>query len=358
MQRIISYDEIPNSDRTHSIYFRMETDPKLYMNLMSKGYKLINDIRKADENTIYVTRKRQELLCNRSFFKDITSEEYVFELKKRIQDSLEEKKIEKPQTTIFSYYDLIEHKYKIPFVLKNENINRGKEKFLIATEEDYENLINACKYLLNRKIMDFNFIITGNIEYNIDYDSYLNKNFTVQEYIHTPSEFNTSVRLLTSSSKDLLYGCLKYNESSNYTDDRTLIEYLLHDIYPLSSKSIVSNTAKGGKNIVVGEKKYNCCEKMLLDRHKINSDAFSSLVESAANVHEEYKSELGIICGFDFIYDTQKEKWYWLELHDKPLVQDYAEKQGLEYKTSEERTTVDGRVRATALALTLKKTRK
>ena len=29
-------------------------------------------------------------------------------------------------------------------------IKAGKEKFLINTEEDYENLIKACKFLLNR----------------------------------------------------------------------------------------------------------------------------------------------------------------------------------------------------------------
>ena len=40
----------------------------------------------------------------------------------------------------FNQY-LIEHKYKLPFVFKNENANGGKEKFLISTEEDYESRV-------------------------------------------------------------------------------------------------------------------------------------------------------------------------------------------------------------------------
>ena len=39
----------------------------------------------------------------------------------------------------------------------------------------------------------------------INYNDYLNLNFTVQDYIQTPTDYNTTVRILTSSSNDLLY---------------------------------------------------------------------------------------------------------------------------------------------------------
>ena len=48
MKRIITYDELPNA-RGESIYLRMETDPALYTSLLSKGYRIINHIKDADE---------------------------------------------------------------------------------------------------------------------------------------------------------------------------------------------------------------------------------------------------------------------------------------------------------------------
>ena len=43
MEKIITYDELPKSNG-QSIYLRMETDPRLYVTLLSKGYKVINNI--------------------------------------------------------------------------------------------------------------------------------------------------------------------------------------------------------------------------------------------------------------------------------------------------------------------------
>ena len=59
---------------------------------------------------------------------------------------LRERRIEKPRTRKFSYQDLINGEYKLPFVFKNEKAHGGCEKFLIATEHDYEQLIKACNY--------------------------------------------------------------------------------------------------------------------------------------------------------------------------------------------------------------------
>ena len=54
MEKIISYEEIPFSNG-ENIYLRNETDPKLYVSLLLKGYKVIKNISDADEKTIYVT---------------------------------------------------------------------------------------------------------------------------------------------------------------------------------------------------------------------------------------------------------------------------------------------------------------
>ena len=347
MKRIISYDEIPRS-KGQSIYLRMESDPKLYMNLMYKGYTIVNDIRDTDKSTIYLTGRRQDFFCKSTL-------EYKNMVDKKIQGLLLENDIVKPNTEKFSYQNLIDYKYKVPFVLKNENQNGGREKFLIATDLDYEKLIDACSFLINGKLV---LAKNDDLKHKIDYDKYLDTNFTVQEYIETPSEYNTTVRLLTSSSNDLLYAALKYNIKEEYIDDTTLLGYLLSSKYKLSSKSIVSNTLSGGKNLLIGDYSYKKDARELLDSHNIDSDQFRSLVNTSQNVHEELKSELGILCGFDYIYDKNKKKWFLLEYHSRPMVGDYSKRQNISYDTNSDRLTADGRVRATGLVLSLMKRNK
>lgn len=346
MKRIITYDDLPIGIGK-SIYLRMETDPKLYISLLSKGYKIVNHIDNTNESTIYVTGKRQD-------YEAKNTSEYKEKVNKKIENSLLEKEISKPKTYNFSYNDLINYKYKLPFVLKNENQNGGREKFLIKTEEDYENLIDACTYLLRYKMFNAS-TNSYDVRYQIDYDKYFNSGFTIQEYIKTPTEYNTTVRLLTSSSNDLLYASLKYNKPEDNMDDTTLLGYLLHEIFPLSTKTIVSNTLSGGENILIGEDYYDSNIKSILDSHNINSEEFDKLIESSKDVHEEFEKELGIICGFDYIYDKERENWYLLEYHSRPMLGDYSKRQGISYNTLEDRLSAEGRVRATALSLKLKK---
>ena len=347
MESIISYNDLPRS-QGESIYLRMETDPKLYLSLLSKGYRMVNNIVNAQADTIYVTGRRQDFECK-------TSEEYKDLVDSNIQSGLAESNIVKPMEAKFSIEDLLNYKYQIPFVLKNENQNGGREKFLINTEEDYENLICACKFLLNKDDELLFDVDDADIKCKINYYQYLTRNFVVQEYIETPSEYNTTVRLLTSPSNDLLYASLKYNKPEEYVDYTTLLGYLLSKIYPLSTKSIVSNTLSGGENLLLGESDYNSFEKRLLKEHDIKSSKFDELIDTSLKVHEQNREELGIICGFDYIYDQEKGNWFLLEYHSRPMVGDYSKRQGINYDTKEDRITAEGRVRATALSLTLKK---
>ena len=347
MERIISYDELPYSNG-ETLYLRQETDIKLYLNLIKKGYKIIDNIVNAKKDTIYVTGARQSFECNNTL-------EYKELIHNRICNYLNEKNITKPNTEKFSYYNLIEHKYKIPFVLKNENLNGGKEKFLIATEEDYENLIKTCKFLIEGNKKFISSYAPDDIKSIIDYDKYLNTNFTIQEYINTPTNYNTTIRLLTTPSNDLLYSSLKYNEKKVYLDNTTLIGYFLKNVYPLSTKSIVSNTMSGGKNIMLDENEYNHFEQEMLKKHNINEENYFKLVDATKKLHNKFNSELGIICAFDYIYDEDKQKWFLLEYHSKPMVGDYSLRQGLNYKTKEDKIASEGRVRATSLKKVLKR---
>ena len=347
MERIINYEEIPKSTG-QTIYLRMESDPNLYISLLAKGYEIVNHVVNADNSTIYVTGKRQDYEC-------ISSEEYKLKIARGIQNYLGENGIFRPKTLNFSYEALINHEYKLPFVLKNETQNGGREKFLICTESDYENLIKACCYLLDINLLSFYSSLSDDLRYRINYRSYLENNFVVQEYIETPTEFNTTVRLLTSSYDDLLYASLKYNKALEYNDETTLLGFLLHKVYKLGTNSIVSNTLSGGKNILIDSESHTALEKNILASHSIDSEQFESLLSITKRLHQKYHTELGIICGFDYIYDKEKQKWFLLEYHSRPMVGDYSRRQGISYFTNEDKIVAEGRVRATALTLALNK---
>ena len=348
MERIISYQELPFA-KGESIYLRMETDPKLYLSLLSKGYHIVNHISDAEENTIYVTGKRQD---NES----TSADEYVQKVNLKYEGILSDRGFAKPKTVPFSYHALVNHQYSIPFVFKNERLNGGKEKFLIATKEDYDNLVRACEFLIERKYLLLSPYQYDDVRNRIDYQRYLDLNFSVQEYVETPTEFCTSMRVLSSSSHDLLCAILKYKIPEEMEDDTTLLGFLLREVFPLSTKSIVSNTLSGGDNIFVGES-LSDSEKRILDAHHIDSYQFEELIDASLSAHEQCQSELGILCGSDFIYDKDKEQWYFMEFHSKPMVGSYSMYQGLSYETRDDHIIADGRVRATALSLELKKTR-
>ena len=81
------------------------------------------------------------------------------------------------------------------------------------------------------------------------------------------------------------------------------------------------------------------------------------MIKTSQETHKKLKRELGIICGFDYIYDKDKQKWFMLEYHSRPMLGDYSRRQNIDYETEADRVRAEGRVRATALSLVLKKTR-
>ena len=148
---------------------------------------------------------------------------------------------------------------------------------------------------------------------------------------------------------------VSYSLPRKEKDNISLLGYLLREAYPLSTKSIQSNTLRGGRNIVIDNEDCSNEEKEILGKHKLTSEQFHNVVEASKMAHSRFKTELGILCGFDYIYDQEKDKWYLLEYHGKPMVGDYAVACGLPYEHGPDRISADGIVRATALSLTLRK---
>ena len=353
MEKIITYEDIPRSIG-QSIYYRMETNPTLYVSLIKHGYRIVNRINEADDETIYVTGQRQVRDC-------FSAEEYLAKFDKKFLSALGERQIEKPRTKKFTYEDLVNGNYKLPFVFKNNKAHGGCEKFLIATELDYEQLIKACNHMLiiqrERRFVNEILRSCNRSAMPRGYEEFVEGNYSIQEFVETPTKYCTSVRLLTSSSDDLLCGVLKYNLPGEEKGKMSLLGYLLREVYPLGTKSIQSNTLRGGRNIIIDSNDCSREEREILGMHKLTSDQFHNVVEASRQVHSRFKTELGILCGFDYIYDRNKEKWYLLEYHGKPMVGDYAVACGLPYNHKPDIISADGLVRATALSLTLRKQR-
>ena len=95
MEKIITYSDIPSA-RGESIYLRMETDPKLYISLLGKGYKLCKSIFETDRKTIYVTGRRQDLVYD-------NLKDYKEKVDSDIESSLKKENITKPHTIKFNY---------------------------------------------------------------------------------------------------------------------------------------------------------------------------------------------------------------------------------------------------------------
>ncbi len=339
VERVIRYEDIPYGNG-QTVYIRAETDPFLHLKLSMKGYRIISDISRADENTLFITGQRQ--VGDPSFQRDYQN----------VVDVLSsEYSINKPHTEYVNGLKLISRGYKLPFVFKNESINGGKEKFLIATEEDYDKLISM--YL---GINYFSFVRTEDFLYHSrDYRHYIDRHFVIQEYVNTPSVYNTSLRVLTSSSGEVMYSALKYKEPVVSNECTSLISYWLTIMDPLSTKSIVSNTLSGGSNVLIGAGRYTPLEERLLADHSIGNEEFNRVMQAASQAHVACRTELGNICGFDFIFDNVKKIWHLLEYHEKPMVGDYVRRQDISYKTKGEHLVADGLVRATSLVLELKR---
>ncbi len=350
MERIIDYSEIPYATNGQSVYLTMGSEPNLYLCLFQNGYHIINHLKDADSSTIFVTGRKQDYFCS-------SEEEYREKMDNYIQNAFQEHGITKPHTVSFSYQDLLDHKYHVPFVLKNEDENCGREKFLIATEEDYIQLIKTCHSLFDKRLLDICASNSRNPIYKIDYEDYLSSHFRVQEYIQTPSQYNTTVRVLTSPAQSVLYASLKYNLPEKIHDKTSMLGTMLSEVYPLSTDSIVSNTAAGGENCLIDGEYHTDEEKDLLRLHHIDSDGFHQVLEASKDVHEKFRREIGVLCGFDYIYDPERDQWFLLEYHNRPMVGDYSKRCGVPYDTFYQRKFAEGRVRATAFNQVLQKTR-
>lgn len=356
--------------------------------LTELGYVVITDSSKVSEDTFFFSP-----CCDRHI--NATVDEYVEKKTTKIHESLEPTNVHEPLTLKFEEDHFPNNIPPLPFVLKNEIAQGGTDKVLIKTPKQLELFKKFYE-----EINDYSFkeaIREARIQYHLgpevvfnedgssnsyigigrlNYKKRLYEDFTMQEYIETPTEFNTSLRVVTSSSNDILCSSLKYSKPSKGKRkhyglvDRYLCEAT--SPYYLRSKSIISNTVSGGKSITLGDYNYSKEEKRVLLAHGIdpkNACVPSSVEEAALSIAVNCRREIGAISGIDFIYDCHKNEWKYLEQQEYPMMYTYCETYGLPYtqETSDlreiskfietqRRADIDSRLRALALAMNKKKT--
>lgn len=207
-----------------------------------------------------------------------------------------------------------------PAVFKNITANRGEDIYLIEN----------CDQL--KKITAL-FELPESILIN------LNNEFVVQKYIKSFDNLNSSIRVLTSCTGDILSSLflISTDKESKKRVKKLGInvfnpcEYLSDpdSDYFLNSKNILSNTSAGGKAIPLNieNSKLSAEEEILLTLHGIDIESFSlpeQIIEQCKIIANHWKSKKGIVLGIDFIYNSEDNKWYYLETNRNPSVDGYS----------------------------------
>ena len=357
-----------------------EAYKEMFKYLYEKDYKIITDSRLVNEDTFFFNPCLDKHINK-------TKEEYSAKKNNKIALLLMEEGITEPFTVSFPIDSFPTLLPPLPFVLKNKDSQGGKEKFLIETPKQLEILkrfyneittyakkvtIEEAKQkwdLGDDVIFDENGHSNAPISIGfIDYKKEFHNRMIIQKYIKTPTKYNTSLRVLTSSSGDVLTSSLKYSNPVENNEEKHygLFDKYLQDPsspYFLSSESIISNTVSGGNSILLGKESYKELEQEILLAHDIdpnNAIVPETIMKSCINIATKCKREVGAICGMDFIYDKEEKNWKYLEKHEYPMLYSYAEKCNLSYDSSKKdfdttNQLLDIRVRLHSLALTMQK---
>lgn len=348
----MNFREIPNSNN-QKVFIDNSSCNFVSFNLVmcylsEKGYDVVIDYNLIDDDTFFFSP------C---IDKKINNTAALFKLKKsrKINEILYKYDIVPPFTADFDIrlFDFID----LPFLIKNENQHGGKGKFLIKNLEQIKKFLkfyNEINEFDKRKRIEEASMYYG-VEFDefgksasgwtvniIDFQKNLKDLFVIQEYIKTPTKYNTSLRVLTSVSGDILCSSLKYSDKSSKikVDDLDIISSYLLDEYSqffLGSESAISNTIAGGNSILLEKDNYTEEEKKVLLAHNIdpnNPVLPDNIKQAALEVALKCKQELGAICGMDFIYNEEEKKWYFLEEHEFPMLISYTEKFQLPYDFS------------------------
>ena len=201
----------------------------------------------------------------------------------------------------------------LPAVFKNEETNGGFVLFLIETEEQIATIKRLYEDLsLNPQ--------TAN----------LFNNCIFQQLIETPTKYLTYMRVLMSASGDVLGATLRYSRVSEARREPSgIFEQFFWDQqseYFMNCKGVF-NYYSSGDSISFSQPRYSYEKQQILKEHGIdptNPTIPEDVLEVATSIATKCNKELGIICGIDFIFNKNDNKWYYLEIQSFPAIEEWA----------------------------------
>ena len=284
--------------------------------LENEGYSIITDRRLIDKKTIFFIMD-DKFLCDDS----VSLEEYkkIFDQRMFLMGG---KLLNYPQT--LNFYDYLKNPF-YPAVLKNELANGGVDKFLIETREQVE----IIKKFYQDKCRDINI-------------QELFNSCIFQQYIETPSLYDSYIRVLAASSGDIMGVSLRYSNVSFPKKEIVgeLEKYFLDSksSYYLNCKTMF-NYYSEGNIIYFNQPGFSKQKKNILDAHLIDSNnpiIPSDIVDVVTSIMKNCNRELGLICGFDFIMNKHDNKWYYLENQSFPAIDEWAQTKNIKIPKSKD----------------------
>ena len=272
--------------------------------LESEGFVITHDKHDTKSDVIYLNMNNEAI----SFDNDDIAD-YKKLLDERVFDAGGEK-LYYPYSLKFEEY--LNNPF-YPAVLKNELMNGGKDKFFIETPKQFE----IVKKFYDRYKED------DRLKPSFDCSIF-------QQFIKTPTEHKTYMRVLMSASGDVLGASLKYSRASvEVRPAAGTFEKFFWDKkseFYLNCKGMF-NYYSGGGDINFGKNRLNYEEREILIAHGINPDnpiVPEDVLEVSANIAVKCNKEIGILCGLDFIYNEKDKKWYYLEMQAFPAIDEWA----------------------------------
>ncbi len=215
-----------------------------------------------------------------------------------------------------SFYDYLKNPF-FPAVLKNEVMNGGIDKFLITSEEQ----VSILKKLLEDKI--------SKPGYKEMFDS-----LVCQQFIKNPEGYKSYIRVLMSASGEVMGASLKYTKEEKIKKEPSspLEKILLTPTSPyyLNCETMFNYYANGG-SISFYQPKYSTLTSKVLKDHNIDPthpEIPEDVLTSCKNIMKKCNRELGIMVGFDFIYNDLDKTWYYLENQAFPAIDEWLVKNG------------------------------
>lgn len=277
--------------------------------LENEGFIITFEKNNMDDNTLCLIMN-EFALCDDSV--DVYQYKKIFDKKILLSGG---EKINYPHSVTTEEY------FKNPFfpaVFKNELANGGIDKFFIETEEQLE--------IIKKFYNDFS---------NDERISNLFKGSIFQQYIETPTNNKTYMRVLMSASGEVMGASLKSSivVEKKREPQGEFEKYFWKESskYYLNCKGMFNYYSKQ-ENILIPQPKYSNEKRRILEVHGINpSDPKvpEDVIEVASSIMKKCNKELGIMCGMDFILNKDDNKWYYLENQAFTAIDEWAIPKGI-----------------------------